>query len=232
MKLIVNLVSVSALSVQSNTLFADVSSVLSDPYRLLCAEHDGDGHTAAVSSQCSSGVLKNDCVKGFGKQMCDVSSALRDVVWTTSWFGLRQCSARQLEVVHSLVTHGVPRRSMKAVRVARLLGPPPDTNRSLPEHCNPTPEGKSGIPPTDRDRLGRSTGGFWTATSPRNGKPEHRDGISRLFPNRFSKSCRHAHFLSSADGRNRRGRWQRIPTIAVSSEEALWRLIGGGSLTS
>ena len=70
--------------------FADLSSVwtvLSDLYRPRCAGHDGDGHTAAVSSHCSAGVCKNYCVRGFGKQLCHVSSAPVDVVWATSWFG-------------------------------------------------------------------------------------------------------------------------------------------------
>ena len=41
----------------------------------------------------------------------------------------RNCGTRRLEVEHKPVTHGVPRRSMKAVRVARVLAPPPDAKR-------------------------------------------------------------------------------------------------------
>ena len=69
-------VHLSTLRVHSHTPFVDLLSVLrvfSDPYRSRRAEHDGGSHTAAVSSQCSSGVLKGDCVRGFGMQMCHVS---------------------------------------------------------------------------------------------------------------------------------------------------------------
>ena len=53
--------------------------MLSDPYRPRRAADDGDSHIAPVSSQCSSEVVKNDCVRGFAKQLCHVSSAL--VMW-------------------------------------------------------------------------------------------------------------------------------------------------------
>ena len=56
-----------------------------------------------------------------------------DVVWVPSLFGVEhkvwmehKRSTRQLELVHRTVTHGVPRRSLKAVGVARVLAPPPD----------------------------------------------------------------------------------------------------------
>ena len=39
--------------------------------------------------------------------------------------------SRQLGVVQKPVTHGVLRRSMKTVQVARYLAPPPDAKRPL-----------------------------------------------------------------------------------------------------
>ena len=112
-----------ALSIQSHTRFADlssVSSVLSDPYHPRWAKHDGDGHTAAVSSQCSSGIFEEWLLDGLGKAVVSCFFASSDVVYTLHWLDRevwmeRKCSARQLEVTHRPVTRGVPRRSMKTV---------------------------------------------------------------------------------------------------------------------
>ena len=71
-------------------------------------------------------------------QRLDVSWFLGsvDVVWAHLWVWLDRntwmncrCSGRQLLVVEKLVTHGVPRRSMKTARIARFLAFPPDVKR-------------------------------------------------------------------------------------------------------
>ena len=85
------------------------------------------GHAAAVSSQRSSDVGRNDCIGGFGNQMCHVSVA--PLTWCglawldrNSWMN-RRCGGRQLGVVQTPVTHRVPRRSVKNAQMTRLLAP-------------------------------------------------------------------------------------------------------------
>ena len=61
----------------------------------------------------------------------------------------RKRSTRQLEVVDRPVTHGDPRRSLKVVRVARVLAP---------EVCNSTPDAERGCQSNDIDDLKGSPG--------------------------------------------------------------------------
>ena len=72
------------------------------------------------------------------------------------------CSIRQLEVLEP-ATHGVPRRSTKAVRVAGVLASPPErqapvASEPLPEICSPTAYGESGILSEDPDDFKESRG--------------------------------------------------------------------------
>ena len=108
--------------------------MFSDPYRLRCAEHDGYGHTAAVSSQSSSGILKYDCAGGFGRQMCHVSSA------PVTWCGL------PLGLVGSQSLGGAQMQCSSGG-----MG-----THACPTEIDPTPDDKGGIFCKNRDDLKES----------------------------------------------------------------------------
>ena len=103
------------------------------------------GHTAAVSSQCASVMWRNDCVGGFGKQMCRVSFGFGDVVWATSWLGWfakSGWSANAVLVSPTKIKENCPSCSISGPSSRRQAAIYSET---LPDICSLTPDGKGGV---------------------------------------------------------------------------------------
>ena len=130
-------VSLLVPSVQSRTIspICRVQRVcfFSDPHSLGCAEHDGDDHTVAVSYQCSSRVLEDDCVRGLWNQKCAVSSV--PVTWCGLFLGL--CGSPSLDGAHTECSS-----DEDGIQAGRAWTPMTIAGREhFPEICNATPHG-------------------------------------------------------------------------------------------
>ena len=90
-------------------------------------------HAAAVSSQRSSAIAKNNCNSG-----SHGTCAPMTFCWLrlngTFWMN-RRCSGLQLTFTQSPVTHGVPRRTITSAQITRILALLPDAKR--PSRASP-----------------------------------------------------------------------------------------------
>ena len=108
------------------------------------------GHAAAVSSQRSSVNGKNNCISSLTSQGSFAPMTFVGYLWVwlnrNFWMN-RRCSGPQLILIQNLVTHEVPRRSLKNAHITRLLAAPPHATRpSRVSFCQircPTPESVS-----------------------------------------------------------------------------------------
>ena len=165
-------VPLSALGVQSHTPFADLSSsssVLSDPTVHGALSTDGDGHAAAVSSQCFFWCFEEWLRQRLREAVVSCFFSSSDVVWATSWIGWiarSGWSANAVLVSWEWYT-GLSRMESQSHgdrwNLSELLvsGPSsrhraPVASEFVPEICNPTDDGQGGILSGNCDDLGES----------------------------------------------------------------------------